>query len=107
VLSEEKDRIDTRLGAVVLGLLGLGLMAREIRVWGSLCDGFGGGGIDFGGGLLRRLPASAFRSLVFPLSRSTAAAGFSLGKCPFRASPDGLEAEAEAAPDLDDGLRLC
>jgi hypothetical protein len=105
VLSEEKDSIDTRLGAVVRGLLGLGLKAREIRVWGSLCGGFGGGGIGFGGGLLRLPSASALRSLVFLLSRSTATAGFSLGECPFRASPDGLE--AEEAADLDDGLRVC
>ena len=106
MLSEEKDSIDTRLGAVGLRLLGFGLMAREIRVWGgSLCGGFGEGGIDFGGGLLRLLSASALRSLVFPLSRSTAAAGFSFGECPFRVPPDGLD--AEEAPDLDDDLRLC
>jgi hypothetical protein len=105
VLSEEKDSIDTRLGAVALGLLGPGLMAREIRVWGSLCGSFGGGGIDFGGGLLRLLSASALRSLVFPLSRLTTATGFSLGGCPFGVSLNGFA--AEETPDLDDDLRLC
>jgi hypothetical protein len=105
VLSEEKDSIDTRLGAIALGLLGLGLMAREIRVWGSLCGGFGGGDIGFGGGLLRLLSASALCSLVFPLSRLATAVGFSLGGCPFGTSLDGFV--AEEAPDLDDDLRLC
>ncbi len=104
VLSDEKERIDIRLGTIisaVSGLFGLAAVARGGRVRGSERGSFLEGA---GEAPLRSLPASASCPLRLGLS-SLAAAGGLLRESSFRAS--FLDSEVKVKRPLsDDGLGL-